>query len=80
MPEAVWPELHSPAAPEVITRFLATDQDWLQTRPSPAPEPELRHLDAGEREVIGLASRHMNDTLEAMGRTLFKSWFVDFDR
>ena len=49
----------------------------------PAPEPTpvqlhiVRTLDALERKIE--LNRKMNETLEAMARALFKSWFVDFD-
>ena len=40
---------------------------------------------AGHRRILGALddkielNRRMNETLEAMARALFKSWFVDFD-
>ncbi len=49
----------------------------------PAPEPTLvqlhivRTLDALERKIE--LNRKRNETLEAMARALFQSWFVDFD-
>ena len=45
------------------------------------PLPEQRaiaHILATLDDKIGL-NRRMNETLEAMARALFKSWFVDFD-
>jgi len=52
-------------------------------------EYELHDLGKGKRQAIGdlLAAlddkielnRQMNDSLEAMARAIFKSWFVDFD-
>ena len=50
----------------------------------------IRHLDEDEQRAIAHVPRHarrqdraetggMNETLEAMARALFKSWFVDFD-
>jgi type I restriction enzyme, S subunit len=45
------------------------------------PEPEQRaiaHILGTLDNKIEL-NRQMNETLEAMGRALFKSWFVDFD-
>lgn len=60
----------------------ATKSD-LETLPLPWPD------DALEREAIGCLlgalddkielNRRMNETLEAMAREIFKSWFVDFD-
>lgn len=60
----------------------ATKSD-LETLPLPWPD------DALEREAIGCLlgalddkielNRRMNQTLEAMAREIFKSWFVDFD-
>ncbi|MGH2397455.1 MAG: nucleotidyltransferase domain-containing protein [bacterium] len=49
----------------------------------PAPEPtpmQCRIVDTLDKldDKIEL-NRQMNDTLEAMARALFKSWFVDFD-
>jgi type I restriction enzyme S subunit len=49
----------------------------------PAPEPEREQLKIADtltalEERIQL-TRSMNETLEAMARVLFKSWFVDFD-
>jgi type I restriction enzyme, S subunit len=47
----------------------------------PAPTTQRRmvvaFLDAIEEKIE--LNRRMNETLEAMGRALFKSWFVDFD-
>jgi type I restriction enzyme S subunit len=49
----------------------------------PAPEPTL-----AQRTIVGTLAtlddkielnRRMNETLEAMARALFQSWFVDFD-
>jgi type I restriction enzyme S subunit len=45
------------------------------------PDPEQRaiaHILGTLDDKIEL-NRRMNETLEAMGRALFKSWFVDFD-
>ncbi len=49
----------------------------------PAPEPSPRQLGIVDAltaldDKIEL-NRRMNETLEAMARALFKSWFVDFD-
>ena len=55
IPEAVRQELQSAGAPDAIKRFLATDPDWLETRPALEIDPRLRQLDPGEREAISLA-------------------------
>ncbi len=55
-------------------------EDWLAF---PAPEPTstqkqvVELLDALDDKIE--LNRQMNETLEAMARALFKSWFVDFD-
>jgi len=49
--------------------------------PEPPPLPEQRAI----ARILGTLddkielNRRMNETLEAMARALFKSWFVDFD-
>jgi len=49
--------------------------------PVPSPTPTRTHivclLEDLERKIE--LNRRMNETLEAMARALFKSWFVDFD-
>jgi predicted nucleic acid-binding protein len=56
IPRAVHDELRSPAGPERIKRFLATEPSWLEIHPSPdADDDGVRDLDAGEREAISLA-------------------------
>ncbi|MBN8452784.1 restriction endonuclease subunit S [Accumulibacter sp.] len=55
-------------------------RDFL-SYPVPPPTTERRRvvalLDAIEEKIE--LNRRMNETLEAMARALFKSWFVDFD-
>lgn len=55
IPDAVHRELLAAGAPDPVKRFFASAPDWLDIRPSPGIEPQLRHLDAGERAVITLA-------------------------
>ncbi len=50
----------------------------LVPRPEPMVENAIAHILGTLDEKIGL-NRRMNETLEAMARALFKSWFVDFD-
>ena len=46
---------------------------------SPLPEQRaIAHILGTLDDKIEL-NRRMNETLEAMARALFKSWFVDFD-
>jgi type I restriction enzyme S subunit len=46
--------------------------------PSVAEEESITHILSTLDDKIEL-NRRMNETLEAMARTLFKSWFVNFD-
>ena len=46
-------------------------------RPSPINAPSPTSLGALDDKIE--LNRRMNETLEAMARALFKSWFVDFD-
>ncbi len=58
------------------------NQEILSRLPLPIPPYEEQEIVAG---VLGALddkielNRKMNETLEAMARALFKSWFVDFD-
>ena len=53
--------------------------DRLRFRIPPLPEQRaIAHVLGTLDDKIEL-NRRMNETLEAMARTLFKSWFVDFD-
>jgi predicted nucleic acid-binding protein len=55
IPDVVHRELQAAGAPDPVKRFFASAPDWLDVRPSPGIDPQLRHLDAGERAVITLA-------------------------
>jgi len=55
IPEAVWHELGSPAAPQPVKAWLDTSPSWLDRRVVSQVPPELQHLDSGEREAIALA-------------------------
>lgn len=46
--------------------------------PEPAEQKSIAHVIGTLDDKIEL-NRRMNETLEAMARVLFKSWFVDFD-
>lgn len=58
------------------------NQDILSRIPAAVPEPDeqraIVHILGTLDDKIEL-NRRMNETLEAMARALFKSWFVDFD-
>jgi predicted nucleic acid-binding protein len=55
IPEAVWHELRSPAAPQPVRAFLEIWPSWLERRiVSQAPQ-DLQQLDPGEQEAIALA-------------------------
>ena len=55
------------------------DQRRMQfTAPSPPEQRAIAHILGTLDDKIEL-NRRMNETLEAMARALFKSWFVDFD-
>src|SRR5712675_1180286 len=56
IPEAVREELQSAGAPEAISRFMAATPTWLEIRQVSDVDPELQHLDRGEREAITLAA------------------------
>ena len=75
------------ALPELLAQatgstFPNVSYDLLATIPWPSlPLPEQRaiaHILSTLDDKIELL-RRMNETLEAMARVLFKSWFVDFD-
>ncbi len=63
-----------------VTRFGLRKDDILRVEISLPPLPEQRAI----ASVLGALddkidlNRRMNETLEAMARALFKSWFVDF--
>ncbi len=56
-----------------------TDQRRMHiTLPSPGQQRAIAHILGTLDDKIDL-NRRMNETLEAIARALFKSWFVDFD-
>jgi predicted nucleic acid-binding protein len=55
IPEAVWHELNSPAAPQPVKDWLGTRPNWLDRRVVSQISPDLQQLDSGEREAIALA-------------------------
>lgn len=63
IPSAVRDELQSAGAPEAIVQFMAAAPAWLETRQVSAVDPELQHLDRGEREAITLAALSVGTVL-----------------
>lgn len=63
------------------TTNLGLARDDFLAFPAPEPTPSQRRivntLDALDNKIE--LNRRVNETLEAIARTLFKSWFVDFD-
>lgn len=55
IPEAVWHELRSPAAPQPVKDFLDNWPSWLERRIVSQVPPDLQQLDPGEQEAIALA-------------------------
>jgi predicted nucleic acid-binding protein len=55
IPEAVWHELRSPAAPQPVKAFLETGPSWLERRIVSQVPQDLQQLDPGEQEAIALA-------------------------
>ena len=55
IPEAVWHELRSPAAPQPVKAFLESCPSWLERRIVPQAPQDLQQLDPGEQEAIALA-------------------------
>jgi predicted nucleic acid-binding protein len=55
IPDAVWHELGSPAAPQPVKDWLGTSPSWLDCRVVSQVPPDRQHLDPGEREAIALA-------------------------
>lgn len=55
IPEAVWHELRSPAAPQPVKAFLETWPSWLERRIVSQVSQDLQQLDPGEQEAIALA-------------------------
>ena len=64
------------------TKILHTAPSRLEAvcvrLPTLREQRAIAHILGALDDKIGL-NRRMNETLEAMGRALFKSWFVDFD-
>ena len=64
------------------TRMPRTTWEWVSQYKIPLPalseQRRIAHLLGTLDEKIEL-NRQMNETLEAMARAIFKSWFVDFD-
>lgn len=62
-----------------VPRVLKTDITGLEIAVPPLPEQKaIAHILGTLDDKIEL-NREMNQTLEAMARAIFKSWFVDFD-
>jgi predicted nucleic acid-binding protein len=55
IPEAVWHELRSPAAPQPVKDFLDNWPSWLERRVVSQVPPDLQQLDPDEQEAIALA-------------------------
>jgi predicted nucleic acid-binding protein len=55
IPEAVWHELRSPAAPQPVKDFLGNWPSWLERRAVSQVPPDLQQLDPGEQQAIALA-------------------------
>ncbi len=66
---------HTGVARFQYTRFAESQEITL---PAPAEQRAIAHILGTLDDKIEL-NRRMNETLEAMARALFKSWFVDFD-
>jgi type I restriction enzyme S subunit len=64
------------AQPQITTGHLTKKNIWV-TRDLPE-QRAIAHILGTLDDKIEL-NRRMNETLEAMARALFKSWFVDFD-
>ena len=64
------------------TRMPRTQWDWVSKYEIPLPslseQRKIAHVLGTIDDKIEL-NRQMNETLEAMARAIFKSWFVDFD-
>jgi type I restriction enzyme, S subunit len=75
-----WDQLAGLAASTDMAPYLSlVDQKRLRIVLPPAPEQRvIAHILGTLDDKIEL-NRRMSETLEAMARALFKSWFVDFD-
>jgi predicted nucleic acid-binding protein len=64
IPEAVLEELLSTIAPRTVQEWIAIAPAWLIRRATTAsPDPDLHHLDEGERQAIQLAQELQADLL-----------------
>jgi predicted nucleic acid-binding protein len=64
IPDAVFTELSDPGTPSPVRKWLANIPSWLQVQALRSnPDPELRHLDPGEREAIALAEELKADMI-----------------
>src|SRR6267142_748091 len=56
IPGSVDEELNAPETPDLVRRWRASLPDWLEVSTDlAAPDPDLSHLHAGERDAISLA-------------------------
>lgn len=55
IPRAVFEELASPSAPEMIQTWLANPPGWFGVQTFHGTDPALKYLDPGERDAILLA-------------------------
>ena len=55
IPEAVWRELNSPAAPQPVKAFIEAGPSWLERRIVSQVPQDLQQLDPGEQEAIALS-------------------------
>ena len=70
---------HSAGVGSVRIRIYFKELSTMPFTPPPLPEQKaIAHVLGSIDDRIEL-NRRMNETLEAMAQTLFKSWFVDFD-
>ena len=72
-------QIHAVAAGSVQVNYGPThlNQMWMALPPMPQ-QRAIAHVLGTLDDKIEL-NRRMNETLEAMARALFKSWFVDFE-
>jgi predicted nucleic acid-binding protein len=64
IPGSVLEELNAPATPNLVRTWMAGLPDWLEVSPVvAAPDPDLSHLHAGERDAICLALHFKADAL-----------------
>ena len=71
VPQAVFAELGSLAAPERIQHWLANHTGWFGVQTFQGTDPSLQHLDPGERDAILLAESLKADLIlldENLGR------------